>query len=503
MRWLWALAAAAGLAACGHASPRSTGGSDSAGADASGTASAVVTRAPEADWPTFDFDSARTGVGPASTGITAASVRRLRLRVVHIDGTVDSSAVELHGLRARGRHRDVIFVTTTYGRTIALDAGTGQRLWEYVPRDVGAYQGTAQVTTATPVVDPDRRSLYAATPDGFIHKLDAATGREIRSAHWPARITYDATKEKIAGALNLTGSSVIAVTGGYIGDAPTYQGHLVLIDRASGRITHVFNALCSDRHALIRPPSACGQSAAAVWARAGAVVEPGSGRLLIATGNGDFNGRTDWGDSVLELSPTAALLHNWTPRNQAQLAGSDTDVGSTAPAVVEVGGRRLGVQGAKDGQLHVLDLDRLDGTTAPAGPRLGGEIQDVSSPGSAQVLTAPAVWSHGGRTYVFVADDAGIVAYLTHPGGLTVAWRTGTPGTSPVVAGGLLYVYDELDGALDVYYPAQGRRVASLPVATGHWNSPIVVGGRIVLPVGAYGSHSLRGTIDIWHLPGR
>jgi hypothetical protein len=71
------------------------------------------------------------------------------------------------------------------------------------------------------------------------------------------------------------------------------------------------------------------------------------------------------------------------------------------------------------------------------------------------------------------------------------------------VAGGLLYVYDELDGALDVYYPAQGRRVASLPVATGHWNSPIVVGGRIVLPVGAYGSHSLRGTIDIWHLPGR
>ena len=54
--------------------------------------------------------------------------------------------------------RDVIIVTTTYGRTIALDPGTGAKLWEFVPPDIHAYERSAQITTATPIADPDRRS---------------------------------------------------------------------------------------------------------------------------------------------------------------------------------------------------------------------------------------------------------------------------------------------------------------------------------------------------------
>jgi hypothetical protein len=42
----------------------------------------------------------------------------------------------------------------------------------------------------------------------------------------------------------------------------------------------------------------------------------------------------------------------------------------------------------------------------------------------------------------------------------------------------------------------------ALPAEAGHWNSPIVVGGRIILPEGSYFSHSDSGTIDIYHLPG-
>ena len=114
---------------------------------------------------------------------------------------------------------------------------------------------------------------------------------------------------------------MIATTGGYIGDAPPYQGHVVTIDRASGRIIHVWNSLCSGQHRLL-VPSRCPVSDSAIWARSGAVVEPGSGRLLVATGNATasrpFDGVSYWSDSVLELSPDAArLLHNWTPRNQA------------------------------------------------------------------------------------------------------------------------------------------------------------------------------------------
>jgi hypothetical protein len=84
-----------------------------------------------------------------------------------------------------------------------------------------------------------------------------------------------------------------------------------------------------------------------------------------------------------------------------------------------------------------------------------------------------------------------------------VAWQNGTDGTSPVVAGGLLYVYDENDGQLNVRQPVSGVELRALPVADGHWNSPIVVGGRIVLPTGSYHDSSSTSTIEIYHLPGR
>ncbi|MBV9193447.1 MAG: PQQ-binding-like beta-propeller repeat protein [Solirubrobacterales bacterium] len=457
---------------------------------------------PGNDWTRFGYDAQRSGVGPADTGITAANVRSLRLRTVHLDGTVDAAPVELHAVTVRGRRHDVIILTTTYGRTIALDAGTGGRLWEYTPPGIGGYSGSYEVTTATPVIDPDRRYVYAPSPDGLIHKLAIATGREVRAGHWPVRITFLPSREKITAALNVSGSSVVATTGGYLGDAPPYQGHLVMIDRASGRITHVFNTLCSNRPNLIGAPSSCPVSDSAIVSRAGAVIEPGSGRILIATGNAPFNGSTDWGDSVLELSRDGGrLLGHWTPTDQAELNDTDTDLGSSSPALLPGG---LAVQGGKDGILHLIDVNRLEGTGRSAGSRLGGELQDLAGPGSAQVFTQPVVWTRGARTSVFVADTGGTAAYVL--GGdrrLHRAWSTGTAGTSPVLAGGLLYVFDPDGGRLDVYDPVTGRLRASLPAAPGHWNSPIVAGGRVILPVGSYLTHATSGTLELYHLPGR
>ncbi len=467
-------------------------------------AGAAAAHVPDGDWTRFNFDAARSGVGPASTGIDSRTVHQLVRRRVHLDGTVDSSAIELHAITVRGRVRDVAIVTTTYGKTIAIDPGTGAKLWEFVPGDIGAYDGSYRITTTTPVADPDRRYVYAATPDGRIHKLAVATGREVRSGRWPVRVTLDATHEKLAASLNISGRWVIATTGGYIGDAPPYQGHIVEIDRVTGRIGHLWNSLCSNRHRLI-VPSSCPASDSAIWARAGAVVQPGTGRIIVATGNGPFNGATNWGDSALELSPALSLLQNWTPVNQRELEQSDTDVGSTAPALLPpVGGKRLAVQGGKDGNLYLLDLGRLNGATGRAGGRKGGSLQKISAPGGAEVFTAPAVWSHRGRRYVFVADGSGTAAYVL--GGdlrLHVAWQDSTAGTSPIVAGGLLYVYDEADGTLMVRNPVSGVAAAALPAAHGHWNSPIVVGGRVLLPEGDANDHADSGTLDIYHLPGR
>jgi outer membrane protein assembly factor BamB len=472
---------------------------------------AAAAAAPARDWSRFGYNAQRTDAGPADTGITAGNLASLKARVVHLPGTVDSSPIELQGVRVGGRSRDVIVVTTTYGRTLALDAATGARLWRYTPSDLRSYQGSTQITTATPIADPDRRYVYAASPDGLIHKLSLFTGHEVRSAHWPVRVTFDPAHEKIASALNISGRDVVVVTGGYIGDQPPYDGHVVLIDRSSGRITHVWNSICSERHRLIAAdtcPSATAVGDNAIWARAGAVIEPGSGRILVATGNGAFNGSTNWGDSVLELSPTLALLHSWTPTDEPHLDATDGDLGSTAPALLgTVDGQRLAVQGGKEGVLALLDLNRLDGTTGGASGRLGGEIQDLPTPGGSEVLTAPAVWHSGGQTWLFVADDSSTAAYsLATAGGrphLVKAWGASTPGTSPVVAGGLLYVFDPSGGTLNVYRPTTGQVLHSLAAGSGHWNSPIVLGGRIVLPVGNANDHLSTGTLLIYHLPGR
>src|SRR5215207_1633899 len=195
------------------------------------------------DWPMFGYSAARPGSGPAATGITAANVRTLERQRVRLDGTVDSSPIYLRAVPVRGARRDVFVVTTSYGKTLAIDADSGAVLWRFTPAGYGSWVGSYRITNATPLADPSRRFVYAVSPDGRIHKLSLASGAEVRSGSWPATITRYPVREKIAPALNYARGLVLAATGGYIGDAPPYQGHLGAISARSGRVAHVWNSL--------------------------------------------------------------------------------------------------------------------------------------------------------------------------------------------------------------------------------------------------------------------
>jgi hypothetical protein len=450
---------------------------------------------PLQDWPEFGLNPQRTSVSTAATGITAANVSHLHRRQIALPGTVDSSPIYLHGVHVAGATRNVAVVTTTYGKTLALDADSGRILWVFTPPGYSRWAGSSQITTATPLADPDRTAVYATSPNGLIHKLTLENGKEDSTAAWPVSITRDATHEKLTAALNVEGAYVIATTGGYLGDAPPYQGHVVLIERASGRVHAVFNTLCSGRRTVIAP-SSCAASDSAILSRAGAVVEP-SGRILISTGNGPWNGSSNFGDSVIELSfPTLSLRQAFTPVDQAQLNETDTDLGSSSPALL--GDDRAMVAG-KDGIVRVLALSRLDGRAPHAGrERLGGEVQTLPLPGGGELFTAPAVWREGTHTTVFMAGEHGTAAYALRGGRLHVVWQNATPGTSPVLAGGLLYVYEPQGGGVEVYGPRSPRAIARLPGAAGHWNSVIVVDGHILEPEGNANDHATTGTLDLF-----
>jgi PQQ-like domain len=492
-RRAFACLACASLVACGGSAPADTSTPTTAASAIPPVARTSAQRL--LDWPEFGLDPQRSDVGEAATGITSANVSHLRRKTVAVGGTVDSSPIYLHGALVHGAAHNLVVVTTTYGKTVAIDADSGQILWTFTPSGYRGWAGSAQITTASPLADPSRQFVYTASPNGLIHKLSVADGGEAGDGAWPVSVTRDATHEKLAAALNIDGPVLIAATGGYFGDAPPYQGHVILIDRASGHIQSVFNTLCSDRRTLI-VPSSCSASDSAILSRSGVVVEPGSQRLLIDTGNGPWNGSTNFGDSVLELTfPSLQLRQTFTPANQQSLNETDTDLGSSAPALL---GQNRIVLAGKDGILRVLNLSRLDGHPTFSRHVLGGEVQKLEIPGGGQLFTAPAIWRRGGRTTMFVADENGTAAYVMRRGRLYQAWQNGTPGTSPVMAGGLLYVYDPSAGGIYVYRPGSPRPIAKLPGASGHWNSPIIAGGHVIEPEGNANDHSLNGTLEIF-----
>ncbi len=438
------------------------------------------------DWTRFGWDAGRSSAPATASGITQDNVTSLVRQQVSLDGTVDASAIYLHGVQVGGGQHDAFFVTTTYGKTLAIDADSGTVLWRYTPPGYAGWAGSYRITTATPVADPDRTAVYAASPDGRIQKLAVADGHVI----WSTAITRLPAREKIAASLNYFNGRVIATTGGYIGDAPPYQGHVAILDGATGTLLHVWNSLCSDRAGLLDPAS-CAASDAAIWGRAGAVIDTVSGDIFVATGNGPWDGRTSWGDATLELDPDAtALLGNYTPANTAQLEASDADLGSTSPVLL---GGGLVAQGGKDGSIRLLDWPTMRGTA----PHKGGEQQVVSTPSGTDLFTAPAVWRNGTNTWLFAADNGGTAAWTLTGGRLQQAWHNGNGGTSPLVADGLLYVYDP-GGGLRVYDATSGKEITTLACGAGHWNSPIVVDGRIALPEGNANRHSTHGVLDIW-----
>ncbi|MDE2270424.1 MAG: hypothetical protein KGJ94_00370, partial [Xanthomonadaceae bacterium] len=151
----------------------------------------------------------------------------------------------------------------------------------------------------------------------------------------------------------------------------------------------------------------------------------------------------------------------------------------------------------KDGKIRLLDRKAIAGTA----PHKDHESQIVSTPGGTDLFTQPATWRRDGQTWMFGADNKGTSAWRLEGDKLRQVWSNDTGGTSPFEAGDLLFVYARA-GGLNVYHAASGQLVTTLPCGPGHWNSPIVLQGKIILPEGNANEHATRGVLDIWSLPG-
>ena len=120
-----------------------------------------------------------------ATGITAANAGSLVRHQVSLDGTVDASAIYLSGVSVKGSPHNVFFVTTLFGKTIAVDADKAAVLWVYTPPQYDSWQGSRQITEQHARRRSRRQNIYAAAPDGAVRKLAIADGHEV----WSTPIT--------------------------------------------------------------------------------------------------------------------------------------------------------------------------------------------------------------------------------------------------------------------------------------------------------------------------
>jgi len=438
-------------------------------------------------WAQLGFDAEHSGRNPFERAVVPETVARLKVRFrVALPAVADGAPAFIAGAATPSGPRDLLFVTTKAGQLVAVDAGSGAIAWAAEP------SAGPQYTTSSPAIDPSRLFVYSYGLDGFVHRFRTADGVEATGDGWPELATRKPDVEKGSSALALAADRagrhfLYAANGGYPGDQGDYQGHVTAVDLSSGA-QKVFNTACSGMTIHFdesgEPARDCAHVQNAIWARAGAVYVAETNRIYVATGNGDFDGSANWGESVLALSPEAgALLDSYTPPEFEHLDQFDADLGSSVVAPLRPSsGEVLGIQIGKDGVLRVLRLADMSGGGRPG--LTGGEIQKLAAPGGAEVLTAPATAPDpaGGEPWVFVANDLGVSGYQWDPGsgGLVTRWTKLPGGSSPVWAGGLVFVAST--GVVRALDPRTGDVLWSDTRIGGiHWQSPIVALGNVYL----------------------
>ena len=490
-----------------------------------------TTPAGATNWLQFGYDTAHSGFNRAEKGYsTAGNTIAYHYALPAGSDRADSAPIYLGNVTTSSGTKNILFILTNNGTFLALDADskTLNVLWSQQPTG----GGTTTRGFGSGAIDPDLQSVYVYGFDGKIHKYHVADGTEVMSGGWPEVSTLKPEVEKGAAGLSIATSHagttyLYSVTDGYIGDANDYQGHLTAIDLASGS-QKVFNSVCSDKTihfcnsalmSCVKATDDCSSRQNGIWGRPGAIYDDGTDRVFITTGNGPYNASTgglDWGDSVLALNPDGSgsgggmPVDSYTPTTFQNLQNTDADLGSESIAIVPpppgtaAQYQHIAVQAGKDGCVRLINLADLSGQGAPA--KTGGELdaKDLVSAtahcatGSdgPEIKPQPVVWVNPADSsswiYVTSYSDGSAMYKIALDGSgkpsLAKQWPAGTnlapSATSAVVANGTLYYMSgnhlvAVDAATGA--SRSGGVWAGTSFSSQHWQSPIMVNGRLYL----------------------
>jgi hypothetical protein len=342
--------------------------------------------APLVDVLTQHNDNSRSGANLLETQLTPEVVKNGfgKLFSVAVDDQVYAQPLIVTQLAVTGKGtRDVLFVATVNNSLYAFDADDGTPLYHV---DLGLATGGTPVTNAdvgqacgdyqdfsgnigivgTPVIDRQTGTLYlvARTKElgGFVQRLHAiaiADGTERPSSpividavvtgtgddtDASGQIAFNPTTQNQRLALTLTGGTVIIGWSSHC-DTHPYHGWVLAYDAQSLAQVGVFNDT----------PNGGGGG---IWQAGGGPVVDAQGDLIVATGNGDFDGLTNFSQTMVKLAPRTLTLLDWfTPSEWDAMNGVDADFGSCGSILIP--GTDYIASGSKTGELFISHASSL------------------------------------------------------------------------------------------------------------------------------------------------
>jgi uncharacterized protein (TIGR03437 family) len=398
-----------------------------------------------------------------------------------VDGQVYSQPLYVSGVQIPGQGiKNVVFVATMNDSVYAIDAdapGSAAPLWRvslgtaaqsaaipYV-NDMNPHLGIL----STPVIDVNAQVIYAVAetfesgaPVFRLHGLSLQTGQEMQNGPVAiagsvagtagdavnGRVEFDPFWHLQRPGLALANGTIYIAFASH-GDAGPYHGWVMAYNSTNlQQQTAIFNST----------PNGNGGG---IWQSGRGLAVDEAGNVFVATGNGDFDGVSNFSGAILKLSGSDLSVLDWyTPAAWAYLNANDLDVGSTGPILPS--GIDLALTGDKGGRLISLALNSL------------GHVE-----------SAPGVDG-------FPVTPAGIFNLAL--------WQTDR--------GALLYERD-LDGFLKSY-AVTSTGIVQTPVSTGVWSGDSLYQGMAVSSNGSSdgivwettGDHSQPGipaTLHAWN----
>lgn len=318
---------------------------------------------------TYHNDLARDGVNSQEFALTPSNVQSGsfgKLFGCAVDGEIYAQPLWVANLTIGGGTHNVVFAATENDSVFAFDADASpcKQYWmksllpagaiPIPPGDTGeAFDINTMIgITGTPVIDPATQTLYvvAKTKEGTsnyhqrLHAMSLVDGSEKFSG--PVDLTQSIT---VNGTGDQGDGSTCTSAAGKVPFCPLKEGQRAGLAFVNGNVyvawaSHgdnqpyhgwimAFNAANLQQAPVLFNDSPNGVEGG-IWMSGGAPAFDSSNNIFVITGNGDYDGVTEFGESILKLNSSLALQDWFSPNVQPALDQSDWDLGAGGAVVL-------------------------------------------------------------------------------------------------------------------------------------------------------------------------